>query len=233
MKNLSLVIILLSLTALGCRLPGFLQQSNSSDRVVTSGNTSAPPAATENSEVAPTGDARADVIRASKKFLDESEFTAKMEGEGKTPMHIELSYEQPDRFHMISRQPGGSVQSETMIIGQDMYMKVGERWQKLPGALGKTVPQIRQFFDEKGLESLKDVTFVGEDSVGGQATYVYTYRNEAGKGGAPYPFVSKIWVRESDGLPAKIQVDYEGGELKTLSIVYDYDKAVSIEPPVN
>ena len=233
MKNLSIVLVLLTLTVLGCKLPGFLQQGNSSEPASTSGNSSASPASTGNSEAAPTGDARADVVRASRKFLGESEFTAKMEGDGKMAMNIELSYQQPDRFHMVSRQPGGSVQSETMIIGQDMYMKAGDRWQKLPGALGKTVPQIRQFFDEKGLESLKEVSYVGADSVDGQAAHVYTYRNEAGKGMAAFPFTSKIWVRAADGLPAKIHVDYEGGEMKSLTIVYDYDKAVSIEPPVN
>ena len=101
----------------------------------------------------------------------------------------------------------------------------------MPGALGKTVPQIRELFDEKGLESLTNVNYIGDETVDGDRTHLYSYRNEAKKEEAPYPFTSKIWVRASDGLPARIQVDYEGGQLKTMSIVYDYEKKVNIEPP--
>ena len=228
--NKGLVIAVLTLFVLGCRLPSFLQRSDT-NRAVTNSNTSAPTAADDNADTAPTGDARADVIRASKKFLSEPSFSATMDGEGSTPMHIELDYQHPDRFRMVN-QAGPAGQIETIIIGRDMYIKHGERWQKIPGGLGKTVPQIRELFDEKGLESLKEVSYVGKDSVAGQETYVYSYKNEAEKGESPYPFTSKIWVRQSDGLPAKIQVDYEGGDLRTMTIVYDYEKPVSIEPPV-
>jgi outer membrane lipoprotein-sorting protein len=234
MKNFYLAIAMLALFALGCKLPDFLRQSNSTEPAATS-NSSTSPTTMSGEETAPSSDARADVVRASKKFIDQPFFSATMEGEGKTPMQIDLSYEKPDRFHMTSRQTSasGNVNVETIIIGQDMYMKTGERWQKMPGTLGKTVPQIRQFFDEKGLESLKDVTYVGEDTVEGRDAYVYSYRNELGKGMAAYPFTSKIWVRQADGLPAKIEVTYEGGDLKSLTIVYDYERTVSIKPPVN
>ncbi|HXK39860.1 MAG TPA: hypothetical protein VJ837_03430, partial [Candidatus Paceibacterota bacterium] len=76
------------------------------------------------------------------------------------------------------------------------------------------------------------VTYVGEQTIDGENAYIYTYRNEAGKELSPYPFTSRIWVRAADGLPAKIEVSYEGGELKTMSVKYDYDKAVTIEPPI-
>ena len=232
LKNGLFLVAILAFLSLGCRLPAFLQQSNSNEPSRTSGS-DATPGPTDSSDVAaPTGNAREDVIRASKKFLELREFSATMDGEGKTPMHIELDYEQPDRFRMINNA-GPAGQIETIIIGRDMYLKNGERWQKMPGALGQTVPQIRQLFDEKGLASLKDVTYIGEESIDGRDAYVYSYRNEASKDGSPYPFSSRIWVRQVDGLPGRIQVDYEGGDLKTLSIVYDYEKAVSIEPPVN
>ncbi|HEX6124101.1 MAG TPA: hypothetical protein VFZ23_01890 [Pyrinomonadaceae bacterium] len=228
MKNLSLAIMILVLFALGCRAPKFLEVGNPDVAESESTTTATAPA---NPETAPTDDPRADVIRASKKFLDLPRFSATMDGEGKTPMHIELDYQSPDRFHMTYRDPDGTVRTETIIIGRDMYMKVGQNWQKMPGALGKTVPQIRELFDEKGLESLRDVNYAGEESVDGERAYLYNYQNEAKEGMSPYPFTSKIWVRSADGLPKKIQVDYEGGELKTLSIVYDYEKPVSIEPP--
>ena len=229
MKNL-VPIIVLTLAVLGCKMPSIFESANSNSSGVANGSDTS---ATENAEAAPTDDPRADVVRTSKKFLAQSQFSATMDGEGKTPMHIELEYQAPDRFHMISTQPSNrGFQMETIIIGRDMYMKQGERWQKLPGALGKTMPQIREFFDEKGLQSLTGVTYVGEETIDGENTYIYTYRNEAGKELSPYPFTSRIWVRAADGLPAKIEVSYEGGELKTMSVKYDYDKAVTIEPPI-
>jgi outer membrane lipoprotein-sorting protein len=231
MKNLSVVFIILMLFALGCRMPRFLEVGNT-EAPSDNASEGTEVAATENPATVPTDDPRSDVIRTSKKFLDRQNFSATMDGEGKTPMRIQLDYQHPDRFHMTYRQPGGEVQTETIIIGRDMYMRVGQNWQKMPGALGKTVPQIRELFDEKGLETLTDVEYVGEDPVKGERAYLYRYSNEAGKGGSPHPFTSQIWVRASDGLPAKIEVDYEGGDLRTLTIVYDYDKPVSIEPPI-
>jgi outer membrane lipoprotein-sorting protein len=230
MKNLSILVVVLTLTVLGCKIPGIFQReanSNSTSVADTSGTT-----ATESGAASPTSDPKADVVRTSKKFISQSQFSATMDGEGKMPMHIELSYQSPDRFHMISTQPERGIQMETIIIGRDMYMKHGDKWQKLPGALGKTVPQIREFFDEKGLASLTNVTYVGEERVDGRDAYMYSYRNEAGQGLSPHPFTSKIWVRADDGLPAKIEVTYESGDLKTMSINYDYDKTVNIEPPV-
>lgn len=231
MKNLSIVVLVLALSVLGCRMPSIFESANSNSGGTTGETDGSRAATAENPEVAPTANAREDVIRMSKKFLDQPYFSATMSGEGETQLNMAIDYQAPDRFHMTYRQPGGQMQNETIIIGRDMYMKAGQNWQKMPGALGKTVPQIREFFDEKGLESLRDVNYIGEETVDGERAYVYSYRNEAKKEEAPYPFTSKIWVRASDGLPARIQVDYEGGQLKTMSIVYDYEKKVSIEPP--
>lgn len=226
MKNQILVIAILTIIGLGCKMPGFLQRgnTNSASNVATGTTTANDPSS------APTDNPREDVIRTSKKFLELDKFSATMDGEGKMPMHIELDYQAPDRFHMKYDSTAPGVPSETVIIGKDMYMKQGDTWQKLPGALGKTVPQIRQFFDEKGLAALTNVKYVGEESVDGENTYLYSYRNTGTKE-VPLPFTSKVWVRAKDGLPQKIEVEYEGGDLKTMSIAYDYDKPVSVEPP--
>ena len=235
MKSLFTVVVVLTLAVLGCKMPAFLEGSNSNTPASNSTTTSAG-GTQENPAAAPTDDARSDVIRASKKFLDLPRFSATMDGmgggpNGGTPMNVALDFQAPDRFHMKYLEPSGQVRNEMMVIGRDMYMKHGPSWQKMPGAVGESIPNMRQFFDEKGLASLKDVKYVGDDTLDGRKAYVYSYRNDVQNGQSPYPFTSKIWVRSNDGLPQKIEVDYEAGELKTVTILYDYDKAVNIEPP--
>jgi len=48
----------------------------------------------------------------------------------------------------------------------------------------------------------------------------------------PYPFTSKIWIGASDGVPKKLEVNYEGGDLKTMTVIYDTSSHITIEPPV-
>ena len=48
----------------------------------------------------------------------------------------------------------------------------------------------------------------------------------------PFTFNSKIWVGSADGLPHKIEVTYDHGELKNMTINYDFEKSVDIQPPV-
>ena len=212
---------------LGCKRPGFLDSSNAGDANSAGADSVVP--AESDAGAAPSGDARADVIRASRKFLDRESFSAKMVGQGKNPMQIDLEYQAPDRFHMVHLGSGGT-DIESIIIGRDMYMKQGTKWLKLTGSLGQTVPQIRQLFDEKGLESVTDVDYVGEETSGDQKLYKYSYRSEA-RENVPYPFKSRIWVRADDGLPKKVVIDYEDGDLMSLTIIYDYEKAVDIKPP--
>src|SRR5262249_21987550 len=112
-------------------------------------------------------------------------------------------------------------------------MKMGGRWQKFPGMVGeKQMINLRNMFNEEGLKTLQDVKYDGDDTVDDQAAHVYSYRNSQVNANMPYPFTSKIWVGANDGLPKKIDVTYEGGDLKTMTIIYDYSSNISVDPPV-
>jgi hypothetical protein len=44
-------------------------------------------------------------------------------------------------------------------------------------------------------------------------------------------FSSKLWIAKDTGYPVKIVADYKTGQMKSMTIVYDYDTPITIEPP--
>ena len=114
-------------------------------------------------------------------------------------------------------------------IGTDSYMNANGKWTKMPSS-NASIPNLRDTFTEEGLKKLKDVTFEGEDSVDGKPALVYAYKNVTPVGN--YPFTSKIWVSQDTGVPLKIYVEYANGTLKNMTVNYDTESKVTIEPPI-
>ena len=229
MKNLALIIFALAVVAPGCSW--FSRQREAA--VNTNASAVSTPAVTSDTgPSAPPGEPRDAVIKASKKFLDLPQFTAELSGNGGSDMRMRLEYQAPDRFHVFDLGNREQGTSEFIIIGREMYMKVGDRWQKMPATTERSVPNLRNLFNEEGLKSLQDVKYNGPDTVDGMPMYVYSYRNSVTSANAPYPFTSKIWVGAADGLPHKIEVTYEQGQLRSMTVVYDLETPVSVEAPV-
>ena len=78
--------------------------------------------------------------------------------------------------------------------------------------------------------SLTDVKFEGDDTVDGKPALVYSYGNVTPVDN--YPFTSKTWVNKSTGLPMKLYVEYSNGILKHMTVNYDTESPVTIEPPI-
>ena len=237
MKNLPIIILLLVAFSLGCG--GLIDRFNKASTNTGSSNTSAansgPTSSSSGSDTAPpSGDAKADVVAASKKFLDLPQFTAKMNGQAAAgSMSMTLEYQAPDKFHMVGVDPASHNQTEMIMIGKVLYLQSGGRWMKMPNTAGASMPNMRQYFDEQGLKSLKDVKYEGDDTLDGAPMHIYSYQNTQTNANMPFPFTSKIWVGSTDGLPHKIEVTYENGQLKSMTINYDFDKPVEIKPPVS
>jgi len=233
MRNLTFVIFIFLAFTLGCgRLSERFTGPGTTN--TSTGNSSSSGQSTSTVDKAPpSGDPREDVVQASKRFLELPKFRANMQGRGTTDLRIKMDYVAPNKFHIYFLDNNGQVKTESVMIGGDMYMNFNGRWQKIPGAQGENaVPNLRNLFNEEGLKTLKEVKYEGDDTLDGQPAHVYSYRNNQTNSNMPYPFTSKIWVAASDALPHKIEVTYEGGELKTMTIVYDYTADVVIEPPV-
>ena len=226
MKKLSTVALVLLFVVLGCGLPGQLKDLVSGGK--PSGTGSSPSSSSGGGTATGGSDPKADVVAASKKFLELPYFTANMEGMGEIPIKSQVAYAAPDRFHV--KYLGGTGSGMEMIwIGNDMYMNANGKWSKMPTAQ-TSIPNLRDSFTEEGLKTLSDVKFEGEDTVDGKPALAYSYKNVTP--GGDYPFTSKIWVGEDTGVPMKNYVEYDNGTLKNMTVNYDTETKVTIDPPV-
>lgn len=174
-------------------------------------------------------DPKADITRAANKFIALPSFSAKMEGMGQTEIRSQVDFVAPDRFH-ITYLGGTGAGMELIYIGGDSYMKSSGSgdWMKMRSD-AKSIPNLRDSFTEEGLRSMTDVKFEGEDIVEGKPALIYTYKNVTPVGN--YPFTAKSWISKSTGLPIKIYVEYSNGILKNMTVNYDTETPVTIEPP--
>jgi hypothetical protein len=212
MKKLFPVLLILIAFTFGCKLIDSLRGAGSGS----------------GSGVTSSGDPREDVIAASRKFVALSSFTANTEGMGSTPIKSQIAYLAPDRFH-VKYLGGTGAGMELIYIGSDSYMKSGEKWNKMPGD-AKAIPNLRDSFTEEGLRTLSEVKFEGNDTLNGKDALTYSYKNKTPVG--DYTFTSKMWVSKDTGLPMRIYAEYSNGMLKNMTIDYDTETPVTIEPPI-
>jgi hypothetical protein len=89
---------------------------------------------------------------------------------------------------------------------------------------------MRETFTRDGLKYFKDVKYLGEENAEGKNAYHYSYTGQMP--GSKKEYDSQIWINADDGTPVRISTNYRSGDLKTMDIVYDYSKQISIEPPI-
>ena len=114
------ILTVLSATLLGCKLSGLIPGSGGSGGPGGSGT------ATGGS------DPRADIVAASKKFIELKSFSAKTEGMGQTAIKSQVDYVAPDRYHVMYLG-GTGAGMEMIMIGNQSFMKTGGKWSKMPG----------------------------------------------------------------------------------------------------
>ena len=223
-KHLLPLIVLLAVV-LGCsRLGDMAGNDNLAANSANANAAAAPPEGTSTG-ITPSSDPRADIDRMAEAFLSQKTFRAKVVGSGQAPMNIQLEYVAPDRFRIENSQG-----PESVIIGRDAYIQIGDRWVKSPQKLDTSTLDIRKTWDEQGRRLITDAKFVGEDVINGKPVYVYAYHNKGMDGIGEND--SKLWVGRSDGLPARIEATYKSGVLTSVTVDYEYDPSITIEPPV-
>jgi hypothetical protein len=221
MKKLALILLVLGFFAVGCKF-GSLKD-------LVSGGASGNSSSSNGSSSTGGSDPKADIVAASKKFIDLPAFSAKMEGQGQSEIKSQVDYVAPDRYH-VTYLGGTGAGMEMIMMGNQTYMKVAGKWTKMPGN-AKAIPTLRDSFTEEGLKTLSDVKFEGDDTVDGKPALLYSYKNVTPVGN--YPFSSKIWIGKDTGLPMKIYVEYSNGMLKNMTVNYDTESPVTIEAPIN
>jgi len=131
-------------------------------------------------------------------------------------METLYEYVPPDRFHMVSDF------AEMIVIGDDMYMKAGEEWMKMPsGGAAAAVVDIAVTEDE-----ILEARLEGTEDVEGVPTQKYVYTAKVGDNP---PFEVMAWIGVEDGLPRKIVTEVEGTTV--TQILYDFNADITIEPP--
>jgi len=221
MKKLALILLVLGFFAVGCKF-GSLKD-------LVSGGASGNSSSSKGSSSTGGSDPKADIVAASKKFIDLPAFSAKMEGQGQSEIKSQVDYVAPDRYH-VTYLGGTGAGMEMIMMGNQTYMKVAGKWTRMPGN-AKAIPTLRDSFTEEGLKTLSDVKFEGDDTVDGKPALLYSYKNVTPVGN--YPFSSKIWIGKDTGLPMKIYVEYSNGMLKNMTVNYDTESPVTIEAPIN
>jgi hypothetical protein len=123
----------------------------------------------------------------------------------------------PDRFHMVSDF------AEMILIGDSMYMKVGDDWMKTPVGTGMELTQFAEVAVEES--DILEAQLEGTEDVEGVPCqkYVYTVTGEE------QTFEATAWIGVEDGLPRKILTQMEGTTV--TQTLYDFNADITIEPP--
>lgn len=188
------------------------------------GGSSSSGSAKPTGEFAPTDNPTSDMEKLAERFSGLRSFKAKMVTDTQPPIHMDLEYAAPDRFRMQ-----GSNTQEMMLIGRTTYLKIGDTWRMFSMPVDPNLVNIRKAFDKDNIKWLSNVRYVGEETVDGKPTYLYTYQNQGPNSQGEND--SKVWVSTDRGLPLKIESVYKSGSMKSMTITYDYTSEVSIEAP--
>lgn len=223
MKLYVITITAIAFSTIGCSYFG-----SKADPAANAAPAPGKPAVTSGAKIAAGADPREEIIAASKKFLALDHFTANSLISGESEITMKLQYQAPDRFH-ANMTMGGDGEREFVMIGKDNYVKLAGSWKKFPVTEGNDAMSMRDLFTEKGLKSLTDVIYEGEDTVEGKAAYRYSYKNVTDV--EKFPFTSRIWIDSVSGVPLKLVVEYEKGVVKHLTTMYDTSTPVTVEIP--
>jgi hypothetical protein len=184
-----------------------------------------PPAATEEAAAteapaAPAGDEKSIIARSAADLKNLKSYRVKMimEQEGQT-METLVEFVLPDRYHMVSDF------AEMIGIGDDLYMKAGDTWTKVPGgaagAAGAAVADVGVTEEE-----ILEAQFEGSEDVEGVPCQKYVYTAKVGDNP---PIEVTAWISVEDGLPRKVVTAMEGSTV--TQIIYDFNADITIEPP--
>jgi hypothetical protein len=233
-------LILLALGALllaGCSLvqpkSGSGNSSSSKDgSVASSSGDSSSRAATSFS---PTGDARKDVRDALLKLntaypyrLTETT-TATASGQTTPETTRIVEFAAANRSHMKwTGGPAGNI--EAISIGDKHYWFSNGKWTEgtVPSMLGPR----GEDFAKKLAEMVREVRYIGPETVNGMSCFAYTGTFETVMAGQTWSGTAKVWIGAADGLLHQSDSEFKAANYGGKShLVYEYDANIKVEPP--
>ena len=203
MKKLTLALVFIAGVAAGC------------NKVLEGSSRNAAP------------DPKATVAEASHKLYTLKALSGNVETVGETSFKQHVDYVAPDRYHYSYVDATGAA-TEMIIIGDQSYIKEGDSWKKTDGQ--SSPPTLRNSYSDEVMKTLSDVHFEGEETVNGKPALVYSYKAMMLVGN--FPVAEKIWVAKNSGLPLKSYIENPSGVVKNMTITFDTESPVTIEPPI-
>ena len=229
-KLIRSLIVLATLPLVGCTSGQFRKE--------TSGSSGADaPSSTTGSAFRPSSDAGKDVREAIAKLNTAYPYRlteiVSASGNSQTAMPDGtrvVEFAAADRVHMKSTSKIG-VDVEAITIGDKHYWYSGGKWTE--GSLD-LASNGGADFAKKVAEMLKDVKYVGPETVNGIECHLYSCTIDGSMGGQNWTGTAKIWIGAADGLPHQSDSDFKvansfGGK---SHIVYEYGGNIKVEPPV-
>ncbi len=123
--------------------------------------------------------------------------------------------------------------TEVITIGDKEYTQLNNgKWTE-----GASAPAARREGSAERMRELlakviKDVKYVGAETVNGVACHAYAYTIEGELAGQKWAGTGKSWVRASDGLPQQIDSELTTSSYQAKShITYEFNVDVKVEKP--
>jgi hypothetical protein len=242
MKLLTVVLACLTIAAVGCSsIAGKSDNTNpaSATQASTSVPTLAPqptkppaptattpPTATSTPAPAALGDPKNSILQGLVAQLKTKSFRVNSTSvaNGKTTMRT-VEYVAPDRYHIKTDT------FEAILIGTKLYRNTKGKW-ALDVAMSSLVKPILDEMRNVPVD-VTDVHLFGPDVENGVPTVAIGYSTTVTISTIVVKSVNKTWLRVSDGLPVKQEIDATVSGIAThTSQTIDYDSTIKIDAPV-
>ena len=87
-------------------------------------------------------------------------------------------------------------------------------------------------FAKKLAEMVKEVKYVGPETINGVACHAYIFKAETTMAGQSYTGTGKLWIGAADGLPNQSDSEFKVATYANKShIVYEYNADIKVEQP--
>ena len=226
-------VLVLSLLLAGCSM---LRKGNSN---TSSEGIGKPPGSTRTTAFKPSDDERKDLGDAMRKLKTAYPYrlteisSATMNGQQAMPENQRVvDFAAADRSHL--KWTGGTGSDlEEITIGEKQYWYSDGKWTESAGKSAAERARMGRKMEELLAAAVKEVQYVGAETVNGASCFAYTYTMEINTSGQNYTGTGKAWVGAADGLVHQNDSEFKvSGYTQKSHIVYEYNVDVKVEKPV-
>jgi len=186
----------------------------------------------------PSSDARKDVrdalnrLKTAYPYRMTETMSATANGQMAMPESTRVvEFAAPDRSHM--KWTGGQGEDvEAISIGDKHYWFSNGKWTEGGVPMSEKANRGADFAN-KLAEMVKEVKYVGPETINGISCHAYTGTYETTMAGQKYSGNAKVWIGANDGLIHQSDSDFTVSNYGGKShIVYEYNVNIKVEPPV-